>query len=202
MVQLLVTNWTPRLPMTAPSLVGRYVRTDPLDWTKDVPLFGRALGGNNGGTISKRLQWYGLPDLETEDDLALLLQKIEESMGCCVNIFRAGKSKNQEGVVAGMVSFIATRAEHGYRRYEWKCDSHNIPLGNAAICYGFTYEGCFRQHVVTANKGNNRDMMDSEWPQRKQAMKAWLGTSNFDADGKQKQRIQDFQTWKTKEPAG
>jgi RimJ/RimL family protein N-acetyltransferase len=59
----------------------------------------------------------------------------------------------------------------GCRRYEWKYNSQNLPSGAAALRYGFTFEGCFRQHVVTA-QGHNRDtnwysMIDSEWPQRK-----------------------------------
>ena len=46
----------------------------------------------------------------------------------------------------------------------------------AALRYGFTYEGTFRQHLIT--KGRNRDnawfsMLDSEWPARK-AAKCWL----------------------------
>ena len=90
----------------------------------------------------------------------------------------------------------------GYRRYEWKCDSNNIPSGKAAMRYGFTFEGCFRQHVVTA-RGTNRDtnwysLLDNEWPGRKRAMQAWLHPSNFDSKGKQKRRLEEFQTWKEK----
>jgi len=56
---------------------------------------------------------------------------------------------------------------HGYRRYEWKCDALNAPSRAAARRLGFTYEGRFRQAVVT--KGRNRDtdwfsITDQEWP--------------------------------------
>ena len=34
----------------------------------------------------------------------------------------------------------------GYRRYEWKCNALNAPRARAALRYGFTYEGTFRQH--------------------------------------------------------
>ena len=65
-----------------------------------------------------------------------------------------------------------------------------MSLVQAALRYGFTYEGCFRQHAVTA-KGYTRDtnwysMLDSEWPQRKAALEAWLDSKNFDGNGKQR----------------
>jgi RimJ/RimL family protein N-acetyltransferase len=79
-----------------------------------------------------------------------------------------------------------------YRRYEWKCDSLNVPSRRAAARFGFTFEGIFRQHMI--NKGNNRDtawfsMLDSEWPERKAAFERWLAPENFDKGGKQKKRL-------------
>ncbi len=76
----------------------------------------------------------------------------------------------------------------GYRRYEWKCNAENLPSRRAALRYGFTFEGVFRQHLVV--KGRNRDtawfsMLDHEWPARKAAFEAWLDSSNFDARGLQ-----------------
>ena len=55
----------------------------------------------------------------------------------------------------------------GVRRYEWKCDALNAASRRAAARLGFTYEGTFRQAVVT--KGRNRDtawfaITDTEWP--------------------------------------
>jgi len=38
--------------------------------------------------------------------------------------------------------------ELGYRRYEWKCNSLNLPSRRAAERFGFTFEGIFRQHMV------------------------------------------------------
>src|SRR5665647_1712889 len=77
----------------------------------------------------------------------------------------------------------------GYRRYEWKCDALNAASRRAALRYGFTYEGTFRQHMIA--KGRNRDtawfsMLDSEWPARKRNFERWLALENFTADGKQK----------------
>jgi RimJ/RimL family protein N-acetyltransferase len=77
----------------------------------------------------------------------------------------------------------------GYRRYEWKCNALNAPSRRAALRYGFTYEGIFRQHMIV--KGRSRDtawysMLDSEWPARKAAFERWLAPENFGPDGTQK----------------
>jgi RimJ/RimL family protein N-acetyltransferase len=77
----------------------------------------------------------------------------------------------------------------GYRRYEWKCNALNAPSWRAALRYGFTYEGTFRQHIIA--KGRNRDnawfsMLDGEWPARKRNFERWLAPDNFDSEGRQK----------------
>ncbi|KAJ5643758.1 uncharacterized protein N7484_006265 [Penicillium longicatenatum] len=75
----------------------------------------------------------------------------------------------------------------GYRRFEWKCDSHNEPSKKAAARFGFTAEGVFRQHMMI--KGRNRDtawfsMLDSEWPAVRASFEKWLDAANF-VNGKQ-----------------
>jgi RimJ/RimL family protein N-acetyltransferase len=76
----------------------------------------------------------------------------------------------------------------GYRRYEWKCHSHNAASRRAALRYGFTFEGILRQQMIA--KGRNRDtvmfsMLDSEWPARKANFERWLAPENFGAEGRQ-----------------
>lgn len=83
----------------------------------------------------------------------------------------------------------------GYRRFEWKCDGLNAPSRAAAIRFGFTFEGLFRQHMVI--KGRNRDtawysIVDGEWPKVKAGFAAWLAPGNFDADGRQKAALADL----------
>jgi RimJ/RimL family protein N-acetyltransferase len=85
--------------------------------------------------------------------------------------------------------------ELGYRRYEWKCNDRNAPSRRAALRLGFTYEGVFRQHMIV--KSRSRDtawfsMLDHEWPARRAAFEAWLAPENFDAQGRQKRRLQDI----------
>ena len=90
----------------------------------------------------------------------------------------------------------------GNRRYEWKCDNLNAPSKRAAGRFGLTFEGVFRQHMIV--KGRNRDtawfaMLDGEWPARKAAYERWLSPDNFDADGRQRQRLSELMP---KTPAG
>ena len=70
----------------------------------------------------------------------------------------------------------------GYRRYEWKCDNSNEASKRTANRLGFTFEGVFRQHMIS--KRANRDtawfsMIDSEWPLLNAAFEAWLSPDNF-----------------------
>lgn len=83
----------------------------------------------------------------------------------------------------------------GYRRYEWKCDALNEPSRLAAVRFGFTYEGLFRQALVY--KGRNRDtawysVVDHEFPALDRAYQAWLDDTNFDAAGRQQRRLADL----------
>ena len=83
----------------------------------------------------------------------------------------------------------------GYRRYEWKCDALNLPSRRAAERFGFSYEGTFRQ--ATIYKGRNRDtawfaMVDRDWPGLQRAYRTWLDPANFDAAGRQRQRLSDL----------
>lgn len=83
----------------------------------------------------------------------------------------------------------------GYRRLEWKCDARNARSMRAAERLGFTYEGLFRQHMVV--KGCNRDsawfaILDGEWPRCRAAFERWLEADNFDADGRQRRRLEQL----------
>lgn len=95
--------------------------------------------------------------------------------------------------VASQALFVACRYAFEvlkYRRYEWKCHWLNAPSRNAAARLGFTYEGTFRQNVVS--KGRNRDtswfsILDSEYfAFMKDAYQMWQAPDNFNTDGSQK----------------
>ncbi len=103
----------------------------------------------------------------------------------------------QRGVVSTEAMYLMMRwaFEAGYRRYEWKCDALNMPSRRAAQRLGFSYEGVFRQAAIV--KGRNRDTawfacIDSEWPALKECFEAWLRPANFDAKGRQRERLSDL----------
>ena len=80
----------------------------------------------------------------------------------------------------------------GYRRFEWKCNAANAASKRAAVRFGFTFEGIFRNDMVM--KGRNRDtawysMIDSEWPGIKAGFQAWLDEGNFDSVGNQHSKL-------------
>lgn len=82
--------------------------------------------------------------------------------------------------------------DDGFRRLEWKCDSNNAASRRAALRFGHTFEGIFRQHMIV--KGRNRDsawfsILDSEWPLCKKALEAWMDDGNFDENGEQKKDV-------------
>ena len=82
--------------------------------------------------------------------------------------------------------------ELGYRRFEWKCNNLNEPSKAAALRFGFSFEGVFRQHMII--KGANRDtawfsMLDGEWPAVKAEYERWLDPVNFDEAGAQKSKL-------------
>ena len=84
---------------------------------------------------------------------------------------------------------------NGYRRYEWKCNALNLPSRRAAQRLGFSYEGIFRQHLMS--KGRNRDtawfaVIDAEWPALREAFAAWLAPANFDSNGRQREKLSDL----------
>jgi RimJ/RimL family protein N-acetyltransferase len=90
---------------------------------------------------------------------------------------------------------MAWAFEAGYRRFEWKCNAANLGSRRAAERFGLSYEGIFRQAGVV--KGRNRDTawfaaIDGEWPALRAAFETWLSPDNFDAEGRQKQRLSDL----------
>jgi hypothetical protein len=71
----------------------------------------------------------------------------------------------------------------------------NEPSRSAALRYGFTFEGIFRQAIVYRER--NRDtawysIIDSEWPALRTCYERWLDAGNFDAKGQQVERLADL----------
>jgi len=91
-----------------------------------------------------------------------------------------------------MYLMMANAFALGYRRYEWKCNALNKPSWQAALRFGFQFEGLFRQ--VRVDRGRNRDtawfsILDNEWPVLRAAFETWLAPDNFDAAGGQRRAL-------------
>lgn len=85
--------------------------------------------------------------------------------------------------------------ELGYRRVVWKCDSLNEASRNAALRFGFTFEGIHRNHMVIKGRSRNTawfSITDTEWPAIRDTFNAWLDPANFDEQGAQKKRLADL----------
>lgn len=88
-----------------------------------------------------------------------------------------------------------TFEELKYRRYEWKCNALNQASRDAALRFGFTFEGIFRQCNVFKNR--NRDtawfsILDKEWPEIRERFKRWLSPNNFDHQGNQRISLREI----------
>jgi RimJ/RimL family protein N-acetyltransferase len=94
-----------------------------------------------------------------------------------------------------MVLMMSWAFDAGYRRYEWKCDALNLASRRAAARLGFRHEGTFRQAAIV--KGRNRDtawysVIDRDWPSLRACFDTWLAPGNFDAQGRQRQRLSNL----------
>ncbi|HEX8167234.1 MAG TPA: GNAT family N-acetyltransferase [Beijerinckiaceae bacterium] len=210
-----LSHWTPRPRPERRVHEGRYLRLEPLAARHGDALF--AAGSGEGGEALWRYLPQRLVDraafdawfdgaVASEDPLffaavdrhtgraegRLSLMRIDPGNGVIETghlLFGPRLSRTR-----GATEAIYLLARHvfddlGYRRFEWKCNDRNEPSKRAALRFGFTFEGVFRQHMVV--KGENRDtawysILDGEWPARRRAFERWLDPSNFDEAGCQR----------------
>ena len=195
-------------------LSGQYVTLEPLDAARHTAALWEAARGHDeiwawladGPYASEDALRQALAQKQAGTS-AVFLAIVPKATGTCAGYASYMRMDPAHGVVEVGNILMTTRlqkttaateaiylmARHvfddlGYRRYEWKCNAENEPSRRAALRYGFSFEGIFRQHMVI--KGRNRDtawfsMLDSEWPGRKAAFEAWLDPANFDAGGSQ-----------------
>lgn len=212
-----VPGWEPRQPAEAVTLTGRYVRVVPLDSVHFSDLFDAVCGPGDDALWTYRpiarptslaTLWMHLAGVvEAHPSFAFVpLEGERAGRASGIASFQRIDPRTGQVEVAGVLhggalqrTRAATEAIHllmrhafedlGYRRFEWKCDSLNEPSRRAAERLGFTYEGRFRNHMVT--QGRNRDtdwfsVTDGEWPRVRAAHEAWLDPANFDDSGRQR----------------
>lgn len=203
-------------------LEGRFVVVEPFDLSAHLHALWTGLGGM---AINPLLTYFTQPDFNGIEDFDAWLAAVQKggwvtevfrdkASGTVVGMANYMRPDPANGVVeiggvahgpAMSRSPLATEAHYllarhvfddlGYRRYEWKCHNENEPSKVTAKRYGFSFEGVFRQHMLS--KGRNRDtawfsMIDSEWPLIRAAFEAWLSPENFDEAGRQRRRLEDL----------
>ena len=215
----LVPNWLPpALPARAP-MQGRFCRIEPLEPARHaVDLYRANLADQEGrnwtslpyGPFANFDDYHTwLDQSATASDplfFAIIDLKTNKAVGVC-SYLRI--DPRHGSIEVGHLNFspllqakpAATEAMYlmmerafdlGYRRYEWKCHTLNLPSRRAATRLGFQLEGIFRQAAVY--KGRSRDtawysIIDSEWPALNVVFQNWLARENFDNDGQQKSSL-------------
>ena len=210
----------PRTPMQ-----GRLCRLEPLDILTHVDdLFEAFTADKTGGlwtympmgpfaTVSELKDWM---DGECTGEDPVFYAIVNEVTDKAVGFASYLRINPEVGVIeVGYIAFspqlqktaMATEAmflmmhrvfdELGYRRYEWKCDALNEPSRKAALRFGFTFDGIFKQ--ATIYKGRNRDtawysILDKNWSTMKMVFEQWLAEENFDEQGRQIQSLTRLQS--------
>jgi RimJ/RimL family protein N-acetyltransferase len=221
-VGFVVPDWKPAQAPTAEPLEGRYCRVERLDPDRHAESLFHANALDREGRMWTYLSYGPFDRLESYREWAeqharsqdpLFHAIVDRDSGRAVGIASYLRIDRQNGVIeVGHLAYspllqrtrAATEAmylmmkhafDSGYRRYEWKCNSLNLPSRAAAKRLGFTFEGVFRQAVLW--RGRNRDtawfsILDTEWPRLDAAFRQWLDPRNFDAAGGQKVRLSEL----------
>jgi len=217
-----LVDWRPvSAPARAP-IVGKTVRLEPLDPERHTEDLWEAAHGPDHdartwdylgyGPFSNIDEFRSYVRTHAESDDPLFFAIIDAATGKAQGVASYMRITPRDGVIEiGHIWFGAalqrTRqateaifllARHafddlGYRRLEWKCNALNQRSRAAAARFGFTYEGTFRQHMIT--KGRNRDtawfsIIDGEWPGIRDGFERWLADENFDESGQQRASLQ------------
>jgi RimJ/RimL family protein N-acetyltransferase len=159
----------------------------------DVGELGRALSAQQASEDPLFFTLARLPD-ERPEGVASYLRIVPEFGVIEIGYIWFGVPLQRTTAATEAIYLLAKHAfdDLGYRRLEWKCNALNQASRRAALRFGFTYEGVFRNHMVV--KGRNRDsawfgMTDGDWPAVRAAFEAWLTPSNFDGDGSQRRAL-------------
>ena len=215
-------DWMTRDSFKRENLIGRYVQIEPLDGERHAQSLFAATSGPDRENVWEFLDepyrdmagcltwcvdrqtksdpmFFALIDAESGEARGrAALMRIDEANGAVeVGHILFGDGLRQTRGATEAIYLFARHVfeDKGYRRFEWKCDARNAASRRAALRFGFSYEGLFRQHMV--RKGRNRDtvwfsMLDGEWPDRKSAFERWLAVENFGSDGRQLRPLSAF----------
>ncbi|MCP1200385.1 GNAT family N-acetyltransferase [Notoacmeibacter sp. MSK16QG-6] len=163
----------------------------PIHDFADAAVFGEWL-------ISHQGPWHTMVFRERGDGAPLGMasyMRIDTANGSCETGSVMHAPHAQRSAAVTEAHFLMARHvfdDLGYRRYEWKLDNRNAASHAAAKRLGFTFEGVFRNHLVS--RGRNRDtawyaMIDDDWPVIRKSFELWLDSDNFDEAGQQKMSL-------------
>jgi RimJ/RimL family protein N-acetyltransferase len=218
-----LAHWSPRARPERRVHEGRYVRLEPLDAARHGDdLYAASSGPEAEGLFrylfesppQARGEFQGWLERSAASTDPLYFAAVDQETGRAVGRLTFMRIDTVHGVIEtgsilfgpalartrGATEAIYLQARHafddlGYRRFEWKCNDLNEPSKRAAVRFGFTFEGVFRQHMVV--KGQNRDtawyaMLDRDWPRCKRAFESWLSPDNFSTTGEQRRSLLAF----------
>lgn len=212
----LVDGWAPRSMPSRVELNGRYVTAEPIGAAHAASLFEAVCGAGDDALWTYRpgsrpttlaefersvievlaedpnsVTFAFLPAAGSASGFATLYPCVPASGVVEISGVLWGRAMQRTRAATEAIHLMLGYAfeELGYRRVEWKCDSFNEPSRAAADRLGFTFEGRFRQHMVT--HGRNRDtdwfsMLDNEWPAIRSRHQRWLDPANFDPEERQR----------------
>jgi RimJ/RimL family protein N-acetyltransferase len=202
-------------------LAGRYVRLEPIDPARhaadlfqatcraDAPDLYRYLFAEAPHDVAAMAEWARaaatsddprmFAAVDVADDRArgrqALMRVVPEHGVVEVGHVLWGRGIARTRLATESIALLARYVfeELGYRRFEWKCNDRNAASKRAALRFGFTFEGVFRQHMWV--RGANRDtawfaMLDRDWRDGLRAgYERWLDPANFDAQGRQRRSL-------------
>lgn len=215
-----LANFTIRKRPGRVALIGRYVSVRPVDWPNDLsdltdhlcapgtdslwdymgfgPFQNGAAMQDTMERAASQNEWEVMsliqPGTNTAIGSASFMRNRETNgsteIGCVLFGYEMQRTRMATEAIYLMMAHVFD--ELGYRRLEWKCDTTNEKSRAAALRFGFSYEGIFRQDRIV--KGRNRDtawfsIIDKEWPEVKRGFSVWLDSQNFDENGQQKERL-------------
>lgn len=217
-----VPDWKPcSLPQPV-TLTGRTCRLEPLNTVKHADDLFAAYNKSDGrdwtykiaGPFATAEEFRKYAETEEQSLDPRHYSVIDLSSGKAVGTMALEGSNPTNGVVeVGKIAFspllkqstLSTEAQYllmayafdelGYRRYEWRCDYLNEPSRKAATRLGFMFEGNFENYMIY--KGWSHDtawysITVNRWPNIEAAFQAWLAPENFDGQGRQVRKLEEF----------
>jgi RimJ/RimL family protein N-acetyltransferase len=213
-------GWTPPPRPSRDAMAGRLVRLEPLEADRHAFDLHAAFTGNDAlwdympygpfASASAYHRWAREREAGEDPRFYVLRDQATGQVGGIASYLRiapeagsievghiciAPRMQRGAAMTEAMFLMMVWAFRAGYRRYEWKCNALNLPSRRAAQRLGFSFEGVFRNHMVI--KGRNRDsawfsVISDEWPALSEAYRVWLDPANFDARGRQRERLSDL----------